>query len=185
MALISIKNDLVQSLDTLWAADGTTKIKLGIGTKGVAGQDQATAWQGVATHVDGASYVEADGVVLIAGSDGSNVRKLLMDANGLLMVTTLSLRGGLIDRSGTMAEGGTSQEVAATSLARLYFLFQNASAEDMWLNFGVDAVADSPSIKVEPGGSFELVGPFQTFQSVNVVSATTASKYTAKEGLAD
>lgn len=84
------------------------------------------------------------------------------------------------DRSGTITTGATSQQVAAANTARRYLVFQNHSDTDMWVNFGVAAVATQPSIKlVANGGAYEpLVPPIGT---VNVICASSGKAYTCKE----
>lgn len=90
--------------------------------------------------------------------------------------------GTLIDRSGTITAGGTAQQVMAANTTRQYLLFQNTSDTDMWINFGAVAVAASPSVKVTPGGDFEMERSFVSTQYVSVFCATTGKTFTAKEG---
>jgi hypothetical protein len=94
-----------------------------------------------------------------------------------------STGGNLIDASGAMTAGGTSQVVQAADPNRQYMLVQNISAEDMWINFGVAAVQDKPSIKLSAGSSMQYsvggTGIVPT-GSINIVSATTGSKFVAK-----
>lgn len=98
-------------------------------------------------------------------------------------VTVAPPRGSFTDRSGSIATGGTSQQVAAANTSRNYILIQNVSAGDLWVNFGVAAVEDQPSIKVLSGLSLEYgaAGGFVPTDAVNVRGATTGQKYTAKE----
>lgn len=99
-------------------------------------------------------------------------------------VNVAPLRGTFTDRSGSVATGGTSQQVAATNTSRNYILVQNISSGDLWVNFGVAAVQDQPSIKVTSGLSIEYgaAGGFIPTGAVNVVGATTGQKFAAKEG---
>lgn len=97
-------------------------------------------------------------------------------------VPAVAAIGALTDRSGTLAAGATSQAVAAANAARKYFFFENVSDTDMWINFGVAAVANQPSILVlANGGSFTMEGAFVSNQAVNVICATIGKAYTAKE----
>jgi hypothetical protein len=90
------------------------------------------------------------------------------------------LGGGVfVDRSGTIATGGVAQQIAAANAARRYLIFQNVSDETMWINSGVAAVANQPSLKILAGGNYEpLVPPTGT---VSVISATTGKAFTCKE----
>ena len=90
-------------------------------------------------------------------------------------------RGSLTNRSGSMATGAVSQAVAAALSTRKYFYFQNISTETMWINFGTAAVQDQPSLEILPHASFVMEGFFVSTEAINVISATTGSKYVAKE----
>jgi hypothetical protein len=90
----------------------------------------------------------------------------------------------LTDRSGTITSGGTSQQLAAANATRQYLLIQNNSAADLWVNFGVAAVANQPSIRLASGAQIEY-SPGGTgvipSQAVNIIGATTGQAFTAKE----
>lgn len=88
----------------------------------------------------------------------------------------------LTDRSGTISNGGTSQEVMGANANRTYLLVQNVSAGDLWINFGVAAVANQSSIKLAPGAAFVMEDNAVEVRAVNVIGATTGQAYTAKEG---
>lgn len=92
------------------------------------------------------------------------------------------VRGEMVDRSDVIATGGLAQEVMATNPERAYFFFQNLSDTDMWLDFGVEAVDDSPSILIPSGQAFPLGDSFIPTQSVSVLCTATAKKFIAKEG---
>jgi hypothetical protein len=81
-----------------------------------------------------------------------------------------------------VATGGVSQQVMAANTARKYLLFENVSTEDKWINFTTAATAAQPSILIKPNGSYELEGNYITTEAMNVISASTSSPYTAKEG---
>lgn len=89
--------------------------------------------------------------------------------------------GTFTDRSGTITAGAASQEVMAANAARQYLFFQNVSDEDQWINFGTAAVANQPSIKVTPGGSFVMESGFINTGALNVIGTTTGKAFTAKE----
>ena len=56
------------------------------------------------------------------------------------------VQGRLTDRSGTST--GASQNIAAGNTSRQYFIVQNVSDTDMWIDFDTAAIADSPSLKL-------------------------------------
>lgn len=92
---------------------------------------------------------------------------------------------GIYDISGTVAAGGTAQDISASNTGRFYVFIQNIdSAEDMWVNFAADATADTPGsiLLVANGGSVVYEGNSCPKGRVSVVAATTGHKYTAKEG---
>ena len=58
--------------------------------------------------------------------------------------------------SGTIAAGGgTAQTQGETNALRRYCFFQNHSDAEMWIDFGVTAVAGQPSIRIEAGDTWE------------------------------
>ena len=95
-----------------------------------------------------------------------------------------TIGGNLVDGSGAIATGGTSQQVFARNVGRQYLLIQNISDETMWVNFGIAAVQDQPSIRIVSGAALEFssagTGVVPT-ATVNIISATTGKKYVAKE----
>lgn len=93
-------------------------------------------------------------------------------------------QGALTDRSGDIAVGATSEEVMPANANRRYMIIQNLSISDvMWIDFGVDAVEDQPSLQLAAnGGSFVMEGSFICTQAVNIICATGGEPYSAKEG---
>jgi hypothetical protein len=100
-------------------------------------------------------------------------------ASGSVPITPT--KGTLTDRSGSIASGGVAQQLAAANTSRQYFLFENVSDTDMWLNFGVTAVAAQPSFRIVPTGSLVMEDGFVSTQLISVICATTAKEFTAKE----
>lgn len=92
--------------------------------------------------------------------------------------------GPLTDLSGTVTTGGTAQTVSAAK-PRRYLLIQNISAEDLWVNFGVAAVADSPSVLIPGALDAGLVfeAGFIPDGYLSVIGATTGNKFVIKEAV--
>lgn len=127
---------------------------------------------------DGAAV--AGNPVLVAGSDGTNAQTIRTDAAGDVLIAPS--QGTLTDRSGTIAAGATSQQLAAVNAARRYLFIQNLdAAEDLWFNFTTDAVVSQPSIKLGPGQSYENPAHFCSTEKVTVIATTTSHAFTAKE----
>lgn len=97
-------------------------------------------------------------------------------------VTVAPAAGTLTDGSGSITTGGVSQQIFAANSTRKYLLVQNLSTENMWVNFGSAAAADSTSVKLLPNGSVVMESSFVSNQTVNVIAATTGSKFVAKQG---
>lgn len=89
--------------------------------------------------------------------------------------------GALTDRSGTVTAGGTSQQIAAANASRKCFFYQNTSDETQYLNFGAAASAAN-SIEIASKGYWENPPNFCPTGTVNMLGATTAKSFTAKEG---
>jgi hypothetical protein len=100
------------------------------------------------------------------------------------LVVRLPRRGVLTDRSGTVTVGGTAQTLIAANTSRRYLLLRNPliATEELWFNFTTTAVADSPSIRLDPGDTFVMEDMFVTTEAISVLGATTGHKITAKEG---
>jgi hypothetical protein len=92
--------------------------------------------------------------------------------------------GPVTDASGTIDEGGTSQEIDTINSGRKYFFIVNPNdaTESLWFNFGVAAATNSPSIEIKPGGSFVMEAGFVSNQAINVIAATTGHAFTIKVG---
>jgi len=101
--------------------------------------------------------------------------------NGGFRVTTFGNTGGLSNKSGTITTGGAAQQIASSNSDRRYFLFQNLSTDDLWINFGSTAVANQPSIRIAAGEKFIIDGTFVCNELVSVIGATTGQAYTCKE----
>lgn len=91
--------------------------------------------------------------------------------------------GSLFDSSGTITTGGTAQQAAAARSNRQYVLIQNVSDTTMWVNFGVVAVANQPSIQLVAGASLELGGHTGVVpdEYISVIGATTGKAFVIKE----
>lgn len=85
------------------------------------------------------------------------------------------------DASGTISTANTSQQVAPANASRRAFIFQNASAGDLYLNFGA-AAAVSGGLKVAAGQSYESQPTSVPAGTINVFGATAGAAYTAKVG---
>lgn len=123
------------------------------------------------------------GAAIITDADGT-IQRYLRGLVAMAVAGTLFKQGGgeLTPRSGTITSGGTSQAVAVANPARKYFILQNQSVEDLYVNFDASATAAGDSIKLVPGGSWESGPNFVPTDSVNVIGATTGSKFVAFEG---
>ena len=103
-------------------------------------------------------------------------------ASNPVPVTLVSPAGvdSYADGSGAIGAPATAQQVFAQNAARKYLFILNISDTDMWINFGVNAVADQPSIKlVANGGYFEPLVPSD--QAVSIICASAGKKFVAKQ----
>lgn len=126
----------------------------------------STSGAAVVTDANGAVQQYLRGLVKLFGVDGALVKQ-----GG----------GALTDRSGTVTAGGTSQQIAAALATRKCFIYQNTSDETQYLNFGAAASAAN-SIEIASKGYWENPPNFCPTGTVNMLGATTAKSFTAKEG---
>ena len=91
--------------------------------------------------------------------------------------------GTLTNRSGTIATGGTAQQLAAANASRKYLLIENPSqTEDLWFNFTTTAIVGQPSILLRPNGSYVAESSYVSTEAISIIAATTAHPFVAKEG---
>lgn len=88
----------------------------------------------------------------------------------------------LVDRSGTVTLGGTSQQIAAINLVRRGFSIQNIDEtrqENLYVRIGAGAAGGGTpgNYTIYPGGSLQFVGT----GTINVVAATTGHQFTCTE----
>ena len=133
----------------------------------------ATAQPGV--DIGDVTVNNATGASAVNIQDGGN--SITIDGT----VTADSNRGALTNRSGSITIGGTSQVLAAALATRKYLLIQNISSENLWVDFNVAAVQDQPSIRLIAGDTLVFESSYIPTESVNVIAATTGSKFVAKE----
>lgn len=182
-----IANTRAQSVDALVdPATGTMRTKIAVGNVDLSGLAVDGAWEGVATHAEGAEFFSDDGVAVIAGVDSTGTptaRAIAVDAAGNLIVATQASVGSLTDFSDDITAGGVSQTLAVANVLRKYIFVQNLDAsEDLWINFGAAATIARPSIKISAGGSFVMEGSFVSTQEITVIATTIGHDFTAKEG---
>lgn len=87
--------------------------------------------------------------------------------------------GTWTDQSGAIAAADTSQQVCPPNPERSYFMFQNHSDTDMWLDFDTPAVKDQPSIYIAAGQTY--TPSFVHTGAVHVICGTISKKFTCKE----
>lgn len=98
--------------------------------------------------------------------------------------------GSFTNKSGTIAVGGTSQQITPVNLNRKKIIIENpataagqgiAAAESLFINFTAAAgVNNGTSIELLPGGSYDS-GTTITTEAINVNAATTGHVFIAKE----
>lgn len=89
------------------------------------------------------------------------------------------------NRSTTITAGGTAQILVPENSNRKRVFIQNPSAEveSLWIDFAATAVADSPSIELPPGSTFDTGSDpaGMSYQYVSAYAATTGHKIVCKE----
>jgi hypothetical protein len=91
---------------------------------------------------------------------------------------TTPLIAQLVNRSGSIASGGTAQDIyAANAAPRFYLLVQNVSDEDLWVDFDRDAAANT-GILIKAGTAWE---PLTLFTGrLSIFGATTGKYFVCK-----
>lgn len=106
------------------------------------------------------------------------------NSSGQLQVVTTGgnapTSAALVDHSGTIAVGGTSQTLSAAK-SRHYFFVQNLSTTNLYINFTSAASAGSGSILLLPNASFVQEGSLVSSELITIFGATTGQAFTAKD----
>ena len=90
-------------------------------------------------------------------------------------------KGTLTDRSGILAAANVAQTIANANANRKYFIFENQSSGNLWINFTATAVEDEPSIMIVPTGSMVMEAGFISTEAISVIGATMGQAWSAKE----
>jgi hypothetical protein len=130
--------------------------------------------------------VMVDGITGTIGSSqilsGQKYTVTIYGAQEIQLVQSVPYRGAFADYSGSISAANTPQQVIGTfSGQALYFLFQNLSSTDMYLQFGSSWNSNVQGLKIPPSGVYELnnsswtpLGGFPLW----VKCAATGSQYT-------
>lgn len=116
-------------------------------------------------------------------ADGEQ-RDLRVDSTGALAISSIGADGQAsnplpagTDRSGTIATGGTAQNVAAANTARRGPDFQNTSDTEMRVTENGTAATATTGFQVLAGGAFRA----RTNRAISVFCATTGKAFAATE----
>lgn len=101
---------------------------------------------------------------------------------GIAHLATLAVPRTGVNRSGTVAAGGTSQSLMAADANRRGVVFINNSVGSLWINeLGAAAVLAQPSVEVKAGAYWETPARFDCRQAWAVIGATTGQSFTCRE----
>jgi hypothetical protein len=97
---------------------------------------------------------------------------------------TMGVRGNVIDASGTVTTGGTSQQVLPANTGRYYLMCQNpvSASEVLFVNFGSAASTTAGSYELAAGASLTFDSNFIPAGAVNVNAVTTGHRFVCKQG---
>jgi len=160
----SIKNTDSQSIDTIYGADGTGRIKKAIGdvTAG-GGLTPHLGWEGVATHQDADAFATNDGLVVAAGVElsGTAIHKLAVDANGKLYVVASLATPALVGTGHKdVAVTGTAVALrSSTACTSVTVKADTANAATIYVGISTvtnDETAGTGGLQLEPGESIAI-----------------------------
>ena len=87
-----------------------------------------------------------------------------------------------VDRSGVIAQGGTSQQLCPAGPERRAFWIQNLSSYDLWVNdTGASATVGRPSLKIPVGGIYESLPNGISSTVINITGSTSGQSFAARE----
>lgn len=85
------------------------------------------------------------------------------------------------DRSGTVAVGGTAQQIAAANPTRRGLFIMNLSSADLWFDSMGAAQAGIPSIRIGAGILYESPAHGVPVTAISVLGATSGQAFSARE----
>lgn len=158
---------------------------------GAAGSTTATAAGSYNVTTGGAKQVRARLTAITSGS-------FTAVANGTVQAGHVGVKSGnpadfqatvtpagatLTPRSGSIAAGGTAQQLAAANSARKGWRLQNTSTGDLWFNDtgGTASIGGADSFKVGAGGYYETPVGGSSQAAISIFGATTAQTFSASE----
>ena len=152
-APVSLKNSDSLDIDTSYDSGGTAGAVLGLTGRSAGGITPPLQPQAVGTHSQGDTFNATDPVAVIGGVDNSGLAQpVYLDADGFIGGVAAQPRQHhrcLGHHRHRAAWRRTSWRPAR---AARYLLIQNTDpGEDMWIDFGTDAVA-SRTVLPHPGG---------------------------------
>lgn len=161
---------------------GTVTANAGTGTFGVAGGKTNNNAVPGATNVG--SLTAIANAAAPSWSEG-NLVGLSVDLSGsqrvIGTVTSVSSKGSVTDRSGTITSGGVAQTLMSANAARKYLMIENTDNTNLWFNFTTTAVQGQPSCLLLPNSAFVMEDAFVSTEAISIIGATTAKSFSAKE----
>jgi hypothetical protein len=88
--------------------------------------------------------------------------------------------GPVLDKSGTIATGGTAQTVSAANAERRFFMLQNISDTDMYVGVGYTPEVGLGLLIAKNGGTLTC-DSFVPIEEIKVICASPGKKFTAFE----
>src|SRR5690348_14756535 len=90
---------------------------------------------------------------------------------------------GPLDKSGTIASGGTAQSLMAADQARKGYSVYNASSGNLYVNDvgGTAVTTGGSSFTIAPGTLYESPPNQLPIQAVSIIGATTSQAFIARE----
>ncbi|MEQ1697691.1 MAG: hypothetical protein ABL901_17800 [Hyphomicrobiaceae bacterium] len=117
-----------------------------------------------------------------AGTPSANVLSVQGVAGGsVVAVSAVAPAAAFVERSGTIASGGTAQTLAASNASRRWYRVMNLSTGDLWINDrGATAAAAQPAFKLVAGAMYET-GSVAPAAAISIFGATTGQAFSAAE----
>ncbi|MGU3386938.1 hypothetical protein ACLBYG_20675 [Methylobacterium sp. D53M] len=115
------------------------------------------------------------------GTAGTRAVTVQGAAGGVPLPVDTVVRGTATSHSGTIAAGGTAQQLMAANASRRGFVVQNQSSGDLYVNGLGTATADQNSLKIAAGDFYETSVQHVGTGAVSIIGATTGQAFYARE----
>ncbi len=117
----------------------------------------------------------------IQGVDGGTLRDVAVDDSGRVVLSPTSGTSTVADGSGTIAAGGTAQNLFGGATPATGFSIYNPGTSSLWFSkSGTAAPSSAGSTELAPGGLYETPPEYTPNHAISIYGGVTGQPFTAE-----